>query len=527
MLSSMPQFLSEQNYIPHGMCLLWQPALLWLHVISDAVIATAYFTIPFALAYFIAKRHDLAFRGIFALTGAFILACGTTHAMGIVTLWYPVYWIDGAIKLCTAFVSIGTASAMWRAMPLALALPSTEQLEHANGLLKRQIAERQRAEEMLRRVQKMEAVGQLTGGVAHDFNNLLSVIIGNAEFLLDAVRNEPERLELTREILNSAMSGADLTRRLLAFARRQPLQPQLIDLTELLPRQLTMLHRLLGDTIHVTATLAPDLWLTHADPSQVGDVLLNLALNARDAMPCGGELSIETANSHLEADSAGANGELGEGDYVVLTVTDTGSGMSPDVAERAIEPFFTTKPSSAGSGLGLSMAYGFAKQSGGHLKIESRLQVGTMIRLYLPRARSNVGTVQNALTKDADDLTGTEVVLLVDDNAILLDVTRRYLVALGYKVVTAANGPSALAKLQSGEIFHLLFTDVVMPDGMSGYDLAEAARLRQPGLKVLFTAGFVTEPSMHGEQHMLRKPYQQRDIARAVRATLDGHEIAN
>jgi len=237
MLSSLPGFLLEQDYIPHGMCLLWQPELLWLHVLSDATIAIAYFTIPFALVYFVSRRHDLVFRGIFVMTGAFILACGTTHVMGVVTLWYPAYWLDGLIKLLTAWISIGTSYLMWRAMPLALALPSAEQLETTNRRLeatleelKGQVAERERAEEMLRQSEKMRALGQLTGGIAHDFNNLLGVIIGSVEFLMDAVKDAPEQAGLAREILNSALSGSLLTRRLMAVARNQPLHPQRVDL---------------------------------------------------------------------------------------------------------------------------------------------------------------------------------------------------------------------------------------------------------------------------------------------------------
>jgi CheY-like chemotaxis protein len=366
-------------------------------------------------------------------------------------------------------------------------------------------------------------VGQLTGGIAHDFNNLLGVIIGNAEILLETKPRDPETAEQMHEILNSALSGAELTRRLLAVARRQPLEPRLIDLNALLPAQVTMLTRLLGGTIQVRSRLAQDLRSTYADPSQVGEVLLNLALNARDAMPRGGTLTIETANAHLDAGSPGVNGELIEGDYVVLTVTDTGTGMSPDVMERAIEPFFSTKSASSGSGLGLSMAYGFARQSGGYLRIDSELGVGTTISLYLPRAQDLALPAQASRSSIAGDPTGNEAILLVDDNPTLLDVTMRHLIALGYKVVPAPNGPAALAILASGEKFDLLFTDVMMPDGMSGYDLAQAARLRQPDLKVLFTTGYATtEPAAQQEAPMLNKPYRRRDLAWAIRTVLDG-----
>jgi signal transduction histidine kinase/ActR/RegA family two-component response regulator len=529
MLSSLSVFLSAQDYVPHGMCLLWQPGLIWLHILSDSTIAIAYFTIPFALVYFVSRRHDLAFRGIFVLSGAFILACGTTHVMGVLTLWYPAYWLDGTIKLLTAVISIGTSFVMWRAMPLALALPSAERLERANHRLESALqalqfetAERLRAEEMLRHSEKMKALGQLTGGIAHDFNNLLGVIIGSAEILTDVVKAQPEHADLARAVLNSALSGSLLTRRLLAVARNQPLRPERVDLHALLRDHVEMLRRTLGEAIHIEAKCAADLWFTSADLSQIGDALLNLALNARDAMPQGGNLTIEAANVHLDARGAGAFTEVAEGDYVVLTVTDSGTGMAQDVVQRAVEPFFTTKPPSVGTGLGLSMTYGFAKQSGGHLDITSVVGAGTVVRLYLPRASETSLAVVTPPRAATSDPRGTEAILLVDDNQTLVTVTCRQLRALGYKVVSAPSGPAALIILESDATVDLLFSDIVMSEDMSGYMLAEAARRLRPGLKVLFTTGYTAERSEHDEQHMLYKPYDRRELARAVRTVLDG-----
>jgi CheY-like chemotaxis protein len=367
----------------------------------------------------------------------------------------------------------------------------------------------------------MEAIGQLTGGIAHDFNNLLGVIIGNVEFMIEAPR-DADQANQAREILDSALSGADLTRRLLAFARRQPLQPRQIDLNAYLPNHIAILRRLLGESITVSTVLADDLWPTRADPSQVGDALLNLAINARDAMPHGGTLWVATGNVHLA--EGGPVGDAKPGDYVVLGVTDSGIGMSPEVLERAIEPFFTTKGPAAGSGLGLSMIFGFAKQSGGYLKIDSQPGLGTTVRLYLPRA-PGVDRVDKDAPENAPPVLGSGSILLVDDNPEMRDVARRHLVSLGYQVSEANSGPAALARLTQGAAYDLLLTDVIMPEGMNGYQLAAAARQLRPELKVLFTTGYFwpdRDDSATGASNgaMIRKPYRRQELAAAVRAVL-------
>jgi CheY-like chemotaxis protein len=284
-----------------------------------------------------------------------------------------------------------------------------------------------------------------------------------------------------------------------------------------------MLRRTLGETIQIDTVRPPDLWFTSADPSQIGDALLNLALNARDAMPHGGRLRIEARNLHLDAQSAATYSEVGEGDYVVLTVADTGAGMPPSVVQRAIEPFFTTKPPSVGSGLGLSMAYGFAKQSGGHLDIESSVGIGTKVSLYLPRSYEPTPALPS-LTPAGSMLVGargSETILLVDDNRSLLEVTRRHLAALDYNVTSVSDGAAAIAILESKEPIDLLLTDIIMPEGMSGRELAEAARQLRPGLRILFVTGYSDGSSDDSERHVLRKPYDRRSLASAVRAALD------
>jgi PAS domain S-box-containing protein len=378
-------------------------------------------------------------------------------------------------------------------------------------------------ERHLRQAQKLEVVGQLTGGIAHDFNNLLGVIIGNAEYLLDCASLDPDQCGVAKEILNTAAFGAELTRRLLAYARLQPLQPQPVDLNEVVSDLAPMLTRTLGETIRTTTRLISPCWLALADRSLVSDALLNLTINARDAMPNGGHLVIEVANARLDAESAAAHPGLTPGDYVMLSVADSGTGMSAEVIERATEPFFTTKDVGKGSGLGLSMVDGFARQSDGHLRFESRQGVGTTMYLYLPRAVESVA-VQVAEGAPRGEVSGgCESILLVDDNALMRNTTRRQLAAMGYQVITADTGPAALEVINTGVRIDLLFTDVVMPEGMSGFDLAVAARRIRPDLRVLYTTGFAEEglPVDVGQVRMLRKPFVRAQLAEGVRDALD------
>jgi signal transduction histidine kinase len=385
-------------------------------------------------------------------------------------------------------------------------------------------AERRIIQQQLRQAQRMEAMGQLTGGIAHDFNNLLGVIVGNADLLLAMVKDNEEQTEIANEILTSALHGAELTHRLLAFARQQPLSSQVIDLNAHLPRVIAILQRTIGERIRIHTSLAEGLWLTRVDPSQIEDVLLNLAINARDAMPNGGSVAIETANVELDEDYAGQHAEVRAGEYVTLSMTDTGTGMPPEIIERAMEPFFTTKEQGKGTGLGLSMVYGFAKQSGGHFSIYSSVGIGTTMRLYLPRDLAEQAAPAEA-KNDAELPTGGETILLVDDNTSLRAVTMRRLTGLGYVVRDADNGAEALAIIDEGEVFDLLFTDIGLPGGMDGFALAEQARQRQPNLKVLFTTGYGNISGQEAAdpveaEHLLRKPYRGEDLAASIRRVL-------
>jgi PAS domain S-box-containing protein len=387
------------------------------------------------------------------------------------------------------------------------------------------ISARKRAERALLQAQKMEAVGQLTGGMAHDFNNLLSVIIGNLDMLSER-DSDPEGARLMEGALSAALKGAELSQRLLAFARQQPLEPKALALNTLLPGIADLLSRSLGERIALQLLPAPDVWPAMADASQVENAVLNLAINARDAMPNGGRLVIEAANVQLDEVYAAANPDAHPGDYVMLCVSDTGTGMPPEVVERAFDPFFTTKPTGKGSGLGLSMVYGFARQSGGHLKIYSEVGHGTSVKLYLPRARENTHPAANLAAingTEAGPVLG-ETILVAEDQIDVRRTSVAQLESLGYRVLQAEDAQGALEILER-EPVDLLFTDVVMPGPLTGVALIEEARRRQPALKVLLTTGYteaaLADAELPAEVGVLSKPYRRQELASRIRQSLD------
>jgi len=351
-------------------------------------------------------------------------------------------------------------------------------------------AERLKAtEEALLQSQKMEAVGQLTGGIAHDFNNLLTGIVGSLDVL--QTRLNQGRTDDVARYINAAMTSANraaaLTHRLLAFARRQPLIPKTVDVNHLVMSLEDLLRRTIGETIDLKIAASNDLWHTLCDPNQLESALLNLAINARDAMPDGGRLTVSTANASFESVTADTPA-LSPGDYICIDVTDTGTGMSAEVAARAFDPFFTTKPIGQGTGLGLSMIYGFARQSNGHATIESKLGQGTSVRLYLPRHRA-AAAGRAPVTRIAEHAATGETVLVVEDEAVVRGVIFEMLTEQGYRTLQAVDGPSGLNILRSGQRVDLLVTDVGLP-GMNGRQLADQARETRPGLKVLFITGY-------------------------------------
>jgi PAS domain S-box-containing protein len=404
-----------------------------------------------------------------------------------------------------------------------------EQLEER---VNAEVARRVEAEEALRQSQKMEAVGQLTGGIAHDFNNLLTVVTGNigmAQRALDGANVTDAR---TRRALTGAMKGAEraatLTQRLLAFSRRQPLAPKVVDVDKLVLGMSDMLQRSLGELIQLQIVVAPGLWRVEADQNQLESAILNLAVNARDAMPSGGELVIETANARLDQNYAASHAEVPPGQYVMIAVTDSGSGMSKAVIDRAFEPFYTTKEIGKGTGLGLSMIYGFIKQSGGHIKIYSEEGQGTTVKMYLPRLLRDTGDEEESgsLTRGFEMSPRQETILVVEDDDDVRAYTVDCLRELGYRVLEAHDGPSALRLLERQESpVDLLFTDVVMP-AMTGRELADAARKRQPHLRALYTSGYTRNAIVHAGRldpgvDMIAKPFTFEALAEKVRDVLD------
>jgi signal transduction histidine kinase/CheY-like chemotaxis protein len=391
------------------------------------------------------------------------------------------------------------------------------------GIVAIEVSEQRRTEAQLRQAQKMEAIGNLSGGMAHDFNNLLGVVIGNLDLLCDSEGVGGEVLELAREARDAALRGADLTRRLLAFARRQPLQPRRVDPNELVAGAVKLLRPLLGEHIEIALDLGRDLWPVVTDAAQLEASLVNLATNARDAMPGGGTLGIATRNAPLDADYTARHPYVAEGDYVLVEVSDTGTGMPPDVASRVFEPFFTTKEQGKGTGLGLSMVFGFMKQSGGHINVYSEVAIGSTFRLYFPRAEAGEAAAESGRADEPALRGANEAVLVVEDNAALRRVALRQVAELGYRVREAASAQAALESIALDPAVDLLFTDVVMPGGMDGRQLAEIVRRRWPHIKVLLTSGFpgsVVSTEKAGPP-LLNKPYRKDELARALREVLE------
>jgi len=527
--------------IPHGACLLWKSELIWLNAVSDAMIAVAFFTTAYVLGFYVwRRRREVMFRSVFWALAIFAAICGVTRLESILTLWVPVYGIEAVTKGVLALISVGVTAAMLLARPRLLVLPTRIQLQQAYAALEEEVRQRRSAEALVKRfqeieatepqvrqAQKMEAIGQLTGGVAHDFNNLLTVITGTIEILADAVKEHPHLAQITNMIGAAAARGADLTQHLLAFARRQPLQPRSTDVNALVVDVARLLRPTLGEQIEIESMLAHDAAPALIDPSQLSTAILNLALNARDAMPDGGKLTLETRNVVLDENYARLTSEVTAGNYVMIAVSDTGEGIPGSLLDKVFEPFFTTKEVGKGSGLGLSMVYGFVKQSNGHIKIYSEEGHGTTVKLYLPQA-ADVAAIADALPAEAGSSgieRGDESILIVEDDALVREYVVTQIGSFGYHTLAASNAAEALAIINGSERVDLMFTDVIIPGGMNGRQLAlEAVKLR-PELRILYTSGYTENAIVHHGRLdagvlLLAKPYVSSDLARMIRTAL-------
>lgn len=402
----------------------------------------------------------------------------------------------------------------------------TSALDKSNDALLDEISQREAAQAQVRQMQKMEAVGQLTGGIAHDFNNMLAVIISGNDLVRRRIARGEHVEKLIDGISDAAHRAAALTNRLLAFSRQLPLTPEIINANRMVGSMSELLRRTLGADTQLETVLAGGLWQTHADIAQLESAIVNLAINARDAMPDGGMLTIETQNTHLDDEYARDNADVTAGQYVLIAVSDTGTGMTPDVLARAFEPFFTTKPVGKGTGLGLSQVFGFIKQSKGHLKLYSEVGKGTAVKIYLPRFYGAEEAIRTEPSRHlAPSGSPSEVILVVEDEPRIREITTEALRELGYSVIHASSGTAALRVLQSRHDIGLLFTDIVMPD-MNGRRLADEALKLYPKLRVLFTTGYTRNAVVHNGVldpgvNFLAKPYTLDVLARKVREALE------
>jgi signal transduction histidine kinase/ActR/RegA family two-component response regulator len=525
---------------PLGACLSWRPDLIWLNAVSDGLAATTLFVIAFALALFAWRRgHDMmvVFRNGFWALATFLAVCGLTHLLAILTLWVPAYGVESFTKGLLALISVGITGGLLLILPQIMVMQTRVQLQQAYAALAEEVRLRQKAEAMVQRfreieatesqvrqAQKMEAIGQLTGGVAHDFNNILTVITGTIEILGEAVKDRPHLAQITSMIGAAATRGADLTRHLLAFARRQPLQPRNVDVNAMVIEAARLLKPTLGEHIEIESMLAHDSAPALIDPGQLSTAILNLALNARDAMPSGGKLTLETKNVVLDESYAAMNNDVTPGNYILIAVSDSGSGIPTNLLDKVFEPFYTTKDVGKGSGLGLSMVYGFVKQSNGHIRIYSEEGHGTTVKLYLPQAAGIVDSLPAAA--DAYELErGDESILIVEDDALVREYVVTQIDRLGYDTLSAGNAAEALAIIDGRDRIDLLFTDVIIPGGMNGRQLAIEAQKRRPGLRVLYTSGYTENAIVHHGRLdagvlLLAKPYVNSDLARMIRTAL-------
>ena len=533
MIGYIARLLDTHLLAPHGFCFLWRPELLWTHVIADAVIGLSYMTIPVALMVIILRRKDIPFSWVVWCFATFILACGLTHFMMIWTLWKPYYGAEGLVKVVTALASIVTAILLWRMIPLAISLPSPARLREVNaklesGILERDGAiaelerergERQKAEAALLQAQKMEALGQLTGGLAHDFNNLLQAVQGSLE-LISRRADDPVKVKrLAEGGLGATQRGAELTAKLLAFARKKQMQTEVFAVETMIADMREILVRTGGTSVQLSFELSDTGLGVDTDRTQAEVGLLNLVNNARQATPPGGKIVIGATRY----EAAVAESDLAPGSYGRITVADTGSGMDAEVARKAFDPFFTTKGVGEGTGLGLSQVYGFATQSGGTARIDSTPGVGTTVSVFLP-LKTRLADASDDATARVERALRPSTILLVDDDDNVREAASEMLGDLGLDVVKASSGPEALG-IVLPERVSVAVLDYAMP-GMTGLELAQHLRSRWPGLPVIFVTGYADIGDLrrpNGDREtVLRKPYREEELRKAIGVALGG-----
>ncbi len=529
MLETLQQFVSS-HYEPHGFCLLWQPSLIWTEVISDALIAAAYLTIPISLTRFVIRRNDIVFGRMVWLFALFILACGATHAMAIWNLWHGDYGAEAIVKAITAAASVPTAFLLWRLIPHALAIPSPTQLQQANDQLRASIAERdaalsqvkaeiahrERAEAALLQAQKMDAVGQLTGGIAHDFNNLLQAIVGNLDLIRSGSGNPDKVIRWADNASKAIVRGTKLAGQLLAFSRIQRLELRPIDLNALIKGMQDLIQSSVGALVSCKVDLEPAPCVVHGDLTQLELAVLNLVINARDAMPRGGSLTVSTRQKILDASDV----ELPAGAYVELAVEDTGTGMPPEILARAMDPFFTTKDVGAGTGLGLSMAFGVATQSRGTLRLRSAVGKGTTAFFLLPCTQP-VAQDQSVrrgpeAVKQADGLLGLRIAVIDDDPDVRQFVVD-CLVTHGAACEAFAGGESFLVGFRKSMV-DVIFLDFAMP-GLSGVEVTKRVKQVDPNVPVVIMTGYADSAALDeilGHATILRKPFSASVLLEAA-----------
>jgi signal transduction histidine kinase len=537
------QFLREHSWLGYAFALLASIGAMYVRVLLSGELEGfpfITFFVAIVLTAFIFGWRAGALAGVLGaiISGHFLLPPDWSLSGSGISNWIGMgfyFALVGVILVLTAAMHRGFAEyaqddRMRRQLNDLLetrVAERTAELEAANQKLRDEAQSRAAAEALIRQMQKMEVVGQLTGGIAHDFNNMLAIIVGSLDMAKKYFQRDPAKASRSIDhAMEGATRAAELTARLLAFSRQQPLDPRAVDANKLVSGMSELLTRTLGGNVRLETVLAGGLWRMFADPPQLESAILNLCVNGRDAMPEGGKITLETMNAHLDDVYAATHAEVRPGQYVTIAVSDTGTGMAAEVLSRAFDPFFTTKKPGQGTGLGLSQVYGFAKQSGGHVKIYSEVGQGTTVKLYLPRYVGEDESVQHALPPGRP-LQGaaSEVILVVEDEARVRQMSVQLLHDLGYTVIQASDGKQALAMLETDVTFDLLFTDVVMPD-MNGKQLADRLRELRPGAKVLYTTGYTRNAVIHNgmldrDVSFLPKPFTIQQLATKVRQVLD------